>query len=105
MEMVLLILVLAITVEGLVEYVKGAAQLFLEGEKRVLLIQLGALVASVLLCLLAGADIYTYLGVNFAAVWVGCVLTGVFASRGTNYISDLIGRLRNTGSKTPGNAP
>lgn len=49
----------------------------------------------VLLCLAVGADVYSALGVAFAVPWVGTALTGIFASRGSNYISDLAKRLQN----------
>ncbi len=94
MDMVFLIIVVAITVEGLVEYAKSVGRMFADGAKHTLGIQLGAMLVAVLLCLIFGADVYRYLGVPVAVPWVGCVLTGIFASRGSNYISDLIGRLR-----------
>ena len=97
MDVIFLVIVLAITVEGLVEYAKSFEQLLMEGARRALIIQLGALLGAVFLCLATGADVYAYLGVQFALPWVGTALTGVFVSRGTNYISDLIGRLRNGG--------
>ena len=51
-----------------------------------------------LLCFAVGADFYTALGVEFAFPWVGTLLTGIFASRGANFVSDLIGRLRAAGA-------
>lgn len=45
--------------------------------------------------LLIGAGAGGALGVAFAVPWVGTVLTGIFASRGSNYISDLAKRLQN----------
>lgn len=91
MQGVLLTLVLAVTVEGLMEYGKSIAEG--KGAKTIGL-QLGALGVSIFLCLMAGADIYAWLGVPFALPYVGSVLTGIFASRGANYVSDLIGRLQ-----------
>ena len=57
--------------------------------------QLAALVVSIVLCLLAGADIYATFGITFIGGWVGMVLTGVLASRGANYVADAIKRLQN----------
>ena len=54
----------------------------------------GFIIMSVLLCVLSGADMYAALGVPFSLPAVGMVLTGIFASRGANFVSDLIGRLR-----------
>ena len=89
METIVLFLTLAVTVEGLVEYVKN----IIEGERRAVVIQLCALVVAVALCVLAGADIYASLGVTFS------VLTGIFASRGANYASDILGKLQSSGGK------
>ena len=52
--------------------------------------QLSALVVSVALCLMAGADVYRALGVTFAGGWAGMVLTGVLASRGAHHAADII---------------
>lgn len=59
------------------------------------MLQLCTAVAAVLLCVLSGADMYAALGVPFSVPAVGMVLAGIFASRGANFVSDLIGRLRN----------
>ena len=95
METIVLFLTLAVTVEGLVEYAKN----IIEGERRAVVIQLCALVVAVALCVLAGADIYASLGVTFSVPYVGCVLTGTFASRGANYASDILGKLQSSGGK------
>lgn len=95
METIVLFLTLAVTVEGLVEYAKN----IIEGERRAVVIQLCALVVAVALCVLAGADIYASLGVTFSVPYVGCVLTGIFASRGANYASDILGKLQSSGGK------
>ena len=94
--MILLFIVLAVIVEALVEYVKT---IIVMEDKKAIAIQLSALIVSVTLCLLAGADVFSELGVAFQVPYVGCVLTGVFASRGANYASDLVGRLRSVKQK------
>ena len=92
MEMILLFIVLAVVVEALVEYVKTIVSM----DRQAIILQLSALAVSILLCLLASADVFAQLGVTFTLPYVGCMLTGVFASRGANYASDIIGRLRGT---------
>lgn len=94
MQGILLMLVLAVTVEGLVEYVKSVAE---HKEWKTIALQLGAAAVSILLCLASGADLYAALGVEFAVPFVGSILTGIFASRGANYASDIIGKLRKVG--------
>ena len=97
MQAILLTLMLAVTVEGLVEYVKSVAQ---RKSWKTITLQLGAAAVSILLCIASGADLYAALGVEFSLPFVGGALTGVFASRGANYVSDLIGRLRAAGKKS-----
>ena len=93
MEGILLVTAIAVTVEALVEYGKSAVAA-VAGNKRALLMQCMAIVVSVVLCLLTGADFYSALGIAFVWQPVGCILTGIFAARGANYLSDLVARMR-----------
>ena len=45
-----------------------------------------------------GADMSSALGVVFDWPTIGVVLTGIFASRGANFVSDLISKLQNIGA-------
>lgn len=92
-EGLLLVTVVAVTVEALVEYGKSAVAA-VGGDKKALVVQIIAVAVSVALCLLTGADFYGVLGIHFAVAPVGAVLTGIFAARGANYLADLVGRLR-----------
>jgi len=92
-EGILLASVIAVTVEALVEYGKNAVAA-VNGNKTTLVIQGIAVLVSVALCLLSGADFYGAMGFVFAWQPIGCVLTGIFAARGANYLSDLVGRVR-----------
>ena len=94
MEGIALVIVLAVTVEAMVEYVKSICAAFAGVGAKAAVLQLSAVAVSVLLCLASGADLYGWLGVPFIYPAIGVVLTGIFASRGANYVSDLIGRLR-----------
>lgn len=93
MEGLILIVALAVTVEALVEYAKNVVRGFTAKEWKTAVTQLAAAVVSVALCLSAGADLYAAVGVTFTPPVIGCVLTGIFASRGANYINDLTKRL------------
>lgn len=95
MQMILLAIVMAVTVEALIEYVKQIAKALGSGEFKAAATQVASILLGVLLCLAVGADVYGALGVAFAVPWVGTVLTGIFASRGSNYVSDLAKRLQN----------
>lgn len=95
MNTILLAIVMAVTVEALIEYVKQIAKALSSGEVKAAATQVVSILLGVLLCLAVGADVYGALGVAFAVPWVGTVLTGIFASRGSNYLSDLAKRLQN----------
>ena len=94
MEGITLILVLAITVEALVQYGKNIVAMALNKEYKTFATQLAAIVLAVLVCLATGADLYSLLGVSFAVPWLGILLTGVVISRGSNNASDFIKRLQ-----------
>ena len=93
MENIALIIMLAVTVEALVEYGKSIGKAFADKQAKTAITQLCAMAVSVGLCGLAGADMYAVIGVPFAVPWVGTILTGIFASRGANFVSDLFGKL------------
>ena len=97
MSGIILILALAVTVEAVVEYVKSIIKLVTDKDAKTLITQLAALAVSILLCFAAGADLYAVLGLSFAVPGIGIVLTGIFGSRGANYVSDLVRKLRDVG--------
>ena len=97
---ILLILALAVTVEAVVEYVKSIIKMVTDKDVKTLITQLAALAVSILLCFDAGADLYAALGLTCGVPGVGIVLTGIFGSRGANYVSDLVSKLRNIGGET-----
>lgn len=84
-----LILVLAITVEALVEYSK-----LIFVEKKINWKQIAAMAVAVFLAFATGADLFALLGVTFIVPYVGVVLTGILFSRGANYVSDFMKRLQ-----------
>lgn len=87
------VLVLAVTVEALVEYGKSIGRAFLGADWKRAVPQLAAVAAGVVVCLAAGTDLYAVLGLVFAWPWLGQLLTGILISRGANYVSDFIQRL------------
>ena len=93
MDIIASILMLAVTVEALVEYGKSIGKAIADKHTKTAITQLCAVAVSIGLCGLAGADLYAAVGVEFSLPWVGRILTGIFASRGANFVSDLIGRL------------
>ena len=86
MQAVAIIFVLALMVEALVETGKKA----FDGG-----VQWPAIAAAVIgigVCLAAGVGIMGAVGITFPA-WLDAALTGVLVSRGSNFISDLFGKL------------
>lgn len=77
MSMIALSIVMAITVEGLVELGKSIRKAALDGDRKTAATQLAALIISCALCMAAGADVYDALGVSFAVPWLGMILTGI----------------------------
>lgn len=98
MNMIVLVLMMAVTVEALVEYAKTFGKAVIEKQWKTAAAQAGAVALGVLLCFGVGADLYTALGVNFNAAWIGIALTGVFAGRGANYVSDFAKKLQALGT-------
>lgn len=95
MNMIVLSIMLAVTVEGVVEIAKSIGKAALSEGYKTAVTQVVALALGCALCLAAGADVYGALGVHFATPQLGMVLTGVLSSRGSNYVSDFIKRLQN----------
>ena len=89
------IVAVAILIEGLVEYGKTIADTFNDGEKRTALIQVITIVIGVGLAFAFDADMFVPLGLTVNH-YVGMVLTGIVMSRGSNYVSDLIGKIGQT---------
>ena len=93
MEGITLIIALAVVTEALVEYGKSIAKAFTGNDTKAAVTQLAAILASVLLCFAAGADLFQAVGINFTWSWVGVVLTGILGSRGANYLSDFLAKI------------
>lgn len=91
---VCLALVVAILVEGIIEYVKSIVKGIVDGQKKTAITQIVSIVIGVALCILCGADIFAALDITFTYPYIGMVLTGIFASRGSNYLSDLAKRIQ-----------
>ncbi len=95
MQTIVLILVLAITVEALIQYSKTIIEMLEKKQYKTFATQLAAILLSVFICFTAGVDLYTLVGVSFTLPWLGMLLTGIVVSRGSNYTSDFIARLQN----------
>lgn len=95
MEQILaLMFMLAIIVEALIDY---ATTIFtmVDGKLKVSWKKLASIGLSVFLAIAAGADLLAGVGLVFRIPYVGMVLTGIFFSRGSNYVADLLTLLAN----------
>lgn len=93
MDKIALVIMLAVLVEAMVEYGKSIGNAFINREAKTAVTQLCAAAFGILLCGAAGADMFAAVGVEFSLPWLGIILTGIFASRGANFVSDLVGKL------------
>lgn len=86
MEAISTVIVLAILVEAVVETVKMAI------EGGIKWTNIAAMALGIAVCILADKGILTLIGVEFP-MWADAVLSGVLVSRGSNFISDLFGKI------------
>ena len=89
------IIAVAILIEGLVEYGKNIADMFYGGDKKTAITQIVTIVIGIALAFAFSADMFIPLGLTVNH-YVGMVLTGIVMSRGSNYVSDLIGKIGQT---------
>ena len=94
MEGFFLVAAISVTIEGLVEYIKMIVGLCTSGRRRSSIEQMAAIVVGIAVCFASGADVYAAMGVTFLWPPLGSVLTGIFASRGANYLSHFVNRLK-----------
>lgn len=89
LESAFLLIVLAVLCEALVEWVKDISPTISE-----ISIKLASFAVGVILAVGADANLFNIIGVQFRFEWVGWILSGIVVSRGSNYVNDLIGRIR-----------
>lgn len=98
MKTIALIIMVAVLLEGLVEYAKTIIRMIEEGDYKTAVTQAVTIAVGVLFALLFHlhlfnsplAEIYEGLHINGT---VDMILTGVIISRGSNYASDFISKL------------
>lgn len=94
MNTLVLAVVIAIIVEALIEYAKTIGKAVIGKQYKTAATQIAAIVIGVALCAAAGADVFAALGITFTVKVIGIILTGIFASRGANYLSDIAKRIQ-----------
>lgn len=94
MKELTIILAVIVIVEGLVEYGTTFFEMLETKEYKKAIKQLCAVVVCTFFCFQCSADLFAYCGLTFAVPWLGVALTGVFGSRGSNYVADLVKALQ-----------
>ena len=92
------IIAVAILIEALVEYAKTIMKMVEGGENKTAITQCATVALGILLAFAFNADLFIPIGIEVNHS-VGTIITGIIASRGSNYVSDFIGKL---GQKTVG---
>lgn len=87
MEAVAIIVVLALLVEAVIETFKQAIAGGIKWPA------VAAMLGGIGVCIAAQVGILSILGVSFPA-WLDAAITGILVSRGSNFISDLFGKLK-----------
>lgn len=95
-----IVFILAIIVEALIDY---ATTIFMKVDGKLVIEwkKIAAIGLGIFLAIAAGADFLAASGLDFKIPYVGVVLTGIFFSRGSNYVADLITLLANARLKAP----
>lgn len=83
----------AILLEGIVEYGKTIADTYQGGEKRTAIIQLITVIGGIIFAYALNLNMFVPLGIAVNH-YIGVFITGIIISRGSNYVSDLIGRMK-----------
>ena len=89
MEAVAILVVMALLIEAIVETVKQAVAGGIHWPS------IAAMVGGIGVCIAAGVGIFQILGISFPN-WLDSLITGILVSRGSNFISDLFGKLKVT---------
>ncbi len=100
MKSAIIIFAVVVVVEALVEYGTTIFEMAEKKEYKKAAKQLCAIAVCIFFCFQCNADIFAYCGLTFAIPWLGVALTGVFGSRGSNYVSDLVKRIQSATAAT-----
>lgn len=88
------LVLMAIVIEGVITYIK---EIFVN--KNVMWQQVLGIVLGIVVAIGYNADLFALFGLTSTIPLLGCVLTGVLLSRGSNYIFDLVKQLQGYQSK------
>ncbi|MBQ7799648.1 MAG: hypothetical protein IJ370_04075 [Oscillospiraceae bacterium] len=95
MQNLTVIIIMAILIEAVITYVKTWVV-----DKKLQWQALMSVVLGVLVSVVYNLDIPAAVGITCGVPFVGCVITGILISRGSNYIFDLIKKIAPTEKTT-----
>lgn len=102
MKSILILIVVAIIVEGLTEYIKASFPKISDNTQVIFLITVALGIG---IALLTGADVFSVIGIETRVPYIGEILTGCLTARGSNYIFDLIEKLTSAQKETQHTIP
>lgn len=82
------LIIVAILIEAIWENIKMVWQ-----NGKFSIDKIGALVISVLICILAKIDIFPIVNLSVSIPVIGSIFTGIIVSRGANFIHDLFNKI------------
>ena len=82
-----LFVALAVLTEGVTDYIRS-----LLGEKAKIPAVIITLVLGIAVCVLSNSDVFALFSIDLP-YRIGCVLSGILLSRGSNYLHDLVEKL------------
>lgn len=94
MKGLVLIGAIAVLLEAMVEYGKTIYKYFSEGDKKTAIMQLITIIVGIGFAFLFKLDLFSALDIEVNQV-AGMILTGIIISRGSNYVNDLVSKIRN----------
>ena len=94
MKGLVLIMAIAVLVEAMVEYLKSILKMITEKQYKVAFIQMFTIAIGILFAYLFKLDLFSALDITVNQV-AGMILTGIIISRGSNYVNDLVSKIRN----------
>lgn len=92
MKSILILIVVAIIVEGLTEYIKASFPKISDNTQVIFFVTVALGIG---IALLTGADVFSVIGIETRVPYIGEILTGCLTARGSNYMFDLMARISN----------
>lgn len=84
---------ITILIEAVIEYIKSILKMFTKKEYKTAVTQVFVIIISIIICFLADVDLFEKI-LGMANKNLSVVLSGIVVSRGANYVSDLLARLK-----------